>query len=230
MATDLFRNQVVMFGGTVASDAGSVPAGDTWVWNGIWEQPTSPITERSQAAMAFDAATGETILFGGAGSSGILGDTWAWDGRFWTQRQPVHHPSARYDHSMAYDPATQRIVLFGGNTAAGPNGETWIWNGTDWTQVMPSNPPSARYGHRLADDAPRNQILLFGGTASGLANLNDTWAFNSSNLTWSRITPSQQRAPVLISEWRIIPLRKGSFSSAVAGVLVFFQTRGSGTA
>jgi hypothetical protein len=27
-----------------------------------------------------------TVLFGGSGPDGILGDTWVWDGRDWSQR------------------------------------------------------------------------------------------------------------------------------------------------
>ncbi len=71
MATDTLRNQVVMFGGYVA---GRFPSEDTWVWNGHMDQPSNgpgaASPARAYAAMAFDAASGVTILFGGSDSSG----------------------------------------------------------------------------------------------------------------------------------------------------------------
>ena len=72
-----------------------------------WTQqktPTSHPSARSQAAMAYDAATGTTVLFGGATDCcHLFGDTWTWDGSAWTKRAPASHPSARYSAAMAYD-------------------------------------------------------------------------------------------------------------------------------
>ena len=63
--------------------------GDTWKWEeGGWFQifpPNSP-PAREGLGMAYDAATGTVVLFGG--SSGLFGggccdpnDTWIWDGK-----------------------------------------------------------------------------------------------------------------------------------------------------
>jgi hypothetical protein len=40
--------------------------------------------------MAYDQATGQLALFGGAINSGTVayGDTWTWDGTTWTQISP----------------------------------------------------------------------------------------------------------------------------------------------
>jgi hypothetical protein len=35
--------------------------------------------------MAFDAARGRAVLFGGDGDDGVLGDLWEHDGRQWTR-------------------------------------------------------------------------------------------------------------------------------------------------
>lgn len=56
-------------------------------------------TPRSGAAIAFDAATGQVVLFGGGvqatSRTGIqlAGDTWSWDGRDWTHRGGTLPPS-----------------------------------------------------------------------------------------------------------------------------------------
>ena len=65
--------------------------------------------------MAYDAATGTVVLFGGDGSAPArLGGTWTWDGTTWTKQHPATSPPARSGASMAYDAATGTVVLFGG--------------------------------------------------------------------------------------------------------------------
>ena len=40
---------------------------------------------RAGHAMAYDVARQRVLLFGGRSVDGNLGDTWAWEGAFWTQ-------------------------------------------------------------------------------------------------------------------------------------------------
>ena len=44
--------------------------------------------------MAYDAATGTVVLFGGVfgGSHGEEDDTWTWDGSTWTKQAPGDQP------------------------------------------------------------------------------------------------------------------------------------------
>ena len=51
--------------------------------------------------MAYDAATGAIVLFGGGGTHGDLSDTWTWNGTTWTKQAPATSPSAREGASMA---------------------------------------------------------------------------------------------------------------------------------
>ena len=73
------------------------------------------------------------LLFGGqslnnSGFEMFLGDTWAWDGARWRQRQDFG-PDPRMSHALAWDAARNRIVLFGGwfRSNAGERlfGDTW---------------------------------------------------------------------------------------------------------
>jgi Galactose oxidase, central domain len=92
------------------------------------QHPAAHPSARSGAAVAYDAATGTVVLFGGAGSQGVLGDTWVWDGSTWAKQHPAASPPARSDTAMAYDAATGTVVLFGGFKPASPAlGSTWIW-------------------------------------------------------------------------------------------------------
>src|SRR5207302_1476677 len=112
------REVTILFGGQDSSRNYS----DTWEWNGpVW-------TLRSNAGpsarffdgnpMAFDAARGVTVVFGGTGVGGnggvgyTLTDTCEWNGTVWT-RVALTGPSARTAPLM-YDSVRRVTVLFGG--------------------------------------------------------------------------------------------------------------------
>jgi hypothetical protein len=77
--------------------------------------------------MAYDAATGKVVLFGGWTPSGALGDTWTWDGSTWTRQASAVSPPARRSAAMADDAATGNVVLFGGSDCCGQLDSTWTW-------------------------------------------------------------------------------------------------------
>jgi hypothetical protein len=144
--------------------------------------------------MAYDAASGNVVLFGGANDSGvnssfnILNDTWVWNGTTWTEQFPVTSPSARSGATMSYDAATGNMVLFGGaNYYSVAFNDTWVWNGITWTEETPAASPPARSEAAMAYDAATGNIVLFGGMSSNgyLCNncLNDTWLWNGT--TWT---------------------------------------------
>src|SRR5579871_868783 len=58
---------------------------------------------RSAHAMAYDAAHGQVVLFGGNGLGPAVNDTWVWDGTNWTLKSPQTSPPARVGHAMVYD-------------------------------------------------------------------------------------------------------------------------------
>ena len=59
---------------------------------------------RTGAAMAFDAANGTVVLFGGNGRSRSLGDTWIWDGARWSKASPIISPPHRVAPAMSWLP------------------------------------------------------------------------------------------------------------------------------
>ncbi|MGE0867899.1 MAG: kelch repeat-containing protein [Kofleriaceae bacterium] len=153
--------------------------------------------------MAFDAARGITLLFGGfSDSTGVLDDTWEWDGTTWTERQPVSRPPARREHAIVYDRARQKIVLFGGRDAASAQfADTWEWDGTTWTLACTSCGPSARSGHVLAFDEEHNVTVMFGGdeilAGGAIQYFDETWIWTGSDATWQP-TSAPTRPPARI--------------------------------
>ncbi|CAG7645011.1 cadherin-like beta sandwich domain-containing protein [Paenibacillus allorhizosphaerae] len=170
MVYDENAGNVIMFGG---ADDGGRPFDETWIWDGRekkWEElldlsPKPP--KRKSAAMAYDAVNKKVLLFGGEGESGLLNDTWLWDGinAKWEQVTGLAvAPSARGGAQISYD--GEQLVLFGGYSGTGnskpPLGDTWLWNGTAWTQVQqPAQSPPAAYGGQMAYDG--NTAVLYGG-------------------------------------------------------------------
>lgn len=154
-------------------------------WNQL--NPATAPAARENAAMAFDAARGTVVLFGGRGASGDVGDTWTWTpATNWVAATPSSVPSPRNSHAVVYDAARGVVLLFGGTSGGVQRNDTWIWDGTNWTQTG-SNRPPAREGHVLAYDAARHRVVLFGGW-SGTALLADHWEWDGTD--WSQRTLS----------------------------------------
>lgn len=85
IAYDARRRETIVFGGV---DSGNVKLNDTWRWDGhTWKRAETAIAPagRSEGYLAYDAARGVVVMFGGEGAEVVptLGDTWEWDGVVW---------------------------------------------------------------------------------------------------------------------------------------------------
>ncbi|MEZ4365571.1 MAG: DUF4215 domain-containing protein [Kofleriaceae bacterium] len=197
LAHDPIGQRAYLFGGQAS---GAVDQADTWSWDATqWTDrsvPAHPVARRA-ASMAFDAARGELVLFGGdAGGPDArtpLSGTWTWDGSAWAARTSPLSPSARTEAAMAYDGRRERVVLFGGSTAFYSGGgvaydrQTWEWDGSTWA-LRSSVGPSARAGHGLAYDAARDRTVLVGGRTGPTEVSGETWEWNGT--AWSLRAPS----------------------------------------
>jgi hypothetical protein len=167
MAYDSFRAEVVLFG---TPDALGL-SGGMWVWDGsTWIERTPQATPtppgRGEHVMAYDSTRDRVVLFGGTGQSGVLGDTWEWDGSTWLERTAMTTPRPRAGHGAAYDQLRRGVLLFGGYSSSGTPGrldDTWEWDGSAWTRRTPAARPTARDGHAMVYDSARARVVLFGG-------------------------------------------------------------------
>lgn len=158
---------------------------------GSWiQQSVAGPQGRESASLVFDAARGESVLFGGAGISiAYLGDTWKWTGGSWILAA-TSGPSPRRDHAMAFDSVRGRVVLFGGSDGT-VRADTWEWDGSSWLPQVFAIGPQGRGRHAMAFDSVRGRVVMFGGyTASG-SPIGDTWEWNGTQ--WS--APSITVAP-----------------------------------
>lgn len=186
LAYDSARDRAVL----VAGRQGSMSLSDTWEWDGTdWLlRTTGGPPPREAHAMAYDAANGVVVLFGGTSvtSGQTFADTWMWNGTYWLQSF-APGPSARRNHHMAYDALRQRVVLHGGLVVSANQAEsrqTWEWDGTAWHNMQTSLPPA--YEPSLTYDSLRQRVVLYGGDDwNSNDDLDETWAYTSGVLASS---------------------------------------------
>lgn len=189
-AYDSLRGRTVVFGGGT-NLASLVSTGETWELDtGHWSQRNVPgPAVRTEVQMAFDAAHGESVMFGGRNATGAqLDETWLWNGARWLQATPAVRPPAREGAAMAYDVARRRLVLFGGAAGSIMRGDTWEWDGTTWIQLLPAVSPPARTRTTAAYDPSRRRVVVFGGENPGVT-YGDTWEWDGA--TWTELTSTQ---------------------------------------
>jgi hypothetical protein len=176
--------------------------------------------------MAFDAATGKMVLFGGYVTRGnyhefgdFVSDTWTWDGALWTKESVTTAPVERTEASIAYD-AVRRVVVLREGT------ETWNWDGTRWLQMGPSKSPPAPGDLELITwDNQRGVVTLFAGpsltSALQTSNgpLNQIWTWDGSN--WTQLA-SPTLAPDAPPSY---PPGGGSFAHAGLAVAAYDPAR-----
>jgi len=158
---------------------------DTWVWQGGagWVPLTSPSIAPPQvvyASMAYDAADGYLVLFGGyVVYVGYAAETWELYAGQWWEVSPPASPLARAYASMIYVPSLSSVLLFGGFDIDDEDAnDTWLFSAGSWTQQTPAAAPPSRDSFGLALDGTGTTPIVVGGCNSTVGvNRNDTWAY-----------------------------------------------------
>lgn len=190
-----YSTALAIFGPALLAAAAAAPAAGQCV--PVWTQPAelqSGPSLRASTAIAFDAARGQVVVFGGYNAFlSRLGDTWTSDGASWILRSPTTAPSARGGHSMAADTARNRVLLFGGNSQTHlALNDLWAWDGSNWLLLDDGSgvAPPPRKDAALVYDPVRDRVVLFGGNAGGL-NATQVWEWTGNS--W--IAASTQAGP-----------------------------------
>ena len=131
---DATTNELILFGG---SNGSGTIFNDVWVLsnaNGsggspVWTQLSpagTPPAARGGNSAIYDPGTNRMTIFGGGGSSGLLGDTWVLTSAngqggtpTWSQiaSSSVNFPEPRANHTAVYNTSTNRMTIFGGSIA-----------------------------------------------------------------------------------------------------------------
>ena len=179
-----------------------VALGDTWLWTSSgWVEvragqpaasgrakPSSP-PARSGAAMSYDSATGDVVLFSGesgpvgSGSADLLSDTWLWNGSSWSQPKTKTEPPPRSGGASTDDPNLGGVLLLGGSGATGPLAGNWVWSDNGWSKLSTTAAMPPLEGLTAAFSSALGEVVAFGGATSGSQVLGDTFLLGTAQPT-----------------------------------------------
>ncbi|HEV2520490.1 MAG TPA: hypothetical protein VGX00_07770 [Thermoplasmata archaeon] len=183
--------QMILFGGYSPKGA---YLSDTWGftasgWTNLSSHSTLTPPARASAQIAYDAAGGFVVLYGGYGVNGAAGvgnlsDTWTFNASGWTQVATSVTPPVF--GAMAYDANLSKVVYYGGVGLLGLcTSSTYEFNGTAWVDVSSSisGSPGGIALESMTYDPYYGGVVAFGGVCGlGIAGISLT--LSSSNATW----------------------------------------------
>jgi cysteine-rich repeat protein len=195
MVYDEAREETVLFGGAddcaTGSGGGSgggpcdgagSGSGSGGTGSVLWGVVSVRRSARADAAIGYDPINEIVLLFGGQNDTGLLADTWQWNGTAWMKLLPANSPPTMEGGRMVYDRAHSLFVLYGG---VGALGTVWTFDGTTWREVTPPSsevqPPGRRRSVFIYNPR-RHRSLLFGGILPNGQILNDTWARDGTSV------------------------------------------------
>lgn len=206
MATDLITGRVLMFGGSGAG------AAETWSWDGTDWTLLSPATvppARQQQGMTTDLFNGRIVMFGGStgAASGVLGDTWTWNGSDWSQVVTPTTPGGTgvRNGKMTFDTVRGRHVYFGGVRGVGGfSNSAWEFDGADWRERLLSPAPAGRAGLGFSFVDALGTNVLFGGYNGGF--FSDTWTYQTNALATKTTFGTGCASPSGVPNLNVLPL------------------------
>jgi N-acetylneuraminic acid mutarotase len=213
MVWDAQDNQLLIFGG---SDAQGNLLNDLWSYssaNNRWTNLTpananasasdcsggSP-APRTSAAMVWDSAHQQVLLYGGLGSDdSFLGDLWAYSpakGTWTLLGCTGNDPGARGEAGVAWNGS--QMLLLGGLGPSGPLGDFWAYTpGSDggWSQISANTPLGARTYPAMSWDSTDKQLYVFGGLGANGQPLGDFHSYQPAS-GWNTVETANGTTPL----------------------------------
>jgi len=206
-ASDPVHGSAVLFGGLVDPVTNRV-SNDTWIFSfgtDNWTNVTPAVSPAPRSDAALAIGDGAALLYGGEepNASGVgqlvYYDTWLLNltTDLWTRVNlpGPPEPGPLYGASLVWNPDPAVFLLFGGCEpcsdtvwAFSPVSQTWS------TLASSSPPPRARMSAVWSWDPMQRIDLLFGGRNS-TDEFNDTYLFDPTSSTWTRVTTPLAPSP-----------------------------------
>lgn len=179
--------------------------------------------QRWLMAGCYDSANQRMILWGGQGTSTVLGDVWALSltpgSEAWTQLSPTGPaPTAAWQSGYAYDSANKRLYIHGGATTFADTTYTSqlyyldvsTTNGA-WTNTGVTGGLAVR-GSTIGYEPTSQRLVCFGGYDGSVVNSELRYASTSAFSSWNTQAAPNAPAPRRSSGGGII---NGTFVVAV---------------
>ncbi|KAI9217533.1 hypothetical protein BC828DRAFT_254761 [Blastocladiella britannica] len=156
----------------------------------------SQMLPNTQGHAAVHIGNNQVLVFGGQSPFGAFSKTVMvldYDGFEWN---PVADgglgtlPAGRMFHAMGYEATGNAVYVFGGQSATGTLGDTWQYSVTTATWAMiaiGANGPTARTN--VAHATVGSSMYVYGGVTPVGAVLDDLWALDMVDGTWTDIKP-----------------------------------------
>lgn len=181
-------------------------------WSAVMaELPTSSVL------VLFGGKTTANLYNGNVAYSGLLNDTWTWNGTAWTSistgfttsgaTTTLNGPPPRFEASMSYDGTF--VTMVGGANSVEALTDTWSYStGGGWAQqpIVDTNTgvlgpapsynvfttPTSLRGASMAYQSGPGKAVLFGGTATYQRHyVLDTWLWTTGSPgSWSSVSPA----------------------------------------
>ncbi|MFQ5918515.1 MAG: kelch repeat-containing protein [Thermoplasmata archaeon] len=196
---DSAAGRLILFGGFLDPNDDSVASDETWAYDAQskeWSQasPGTAPSPRGGSALAYDAESDRSVLFGGRSGNETYDDTWGFDANAgsWSLLAPTMSPPPLSGHAMVYDSESDRLVLFGGilSTTGATSSQTWTYdfNANSWTLMPSDGGPAGRREHAMAYHSRLDLVVLFGGKEDG-SSRGDTWEYDLNGNNWTQVIP-----------------------------------------
>jgi hypothetical protein len=157
---------------------------NTWKWNGsAWAQLVHGAgSPYAGSSMAFDPATGITVVMAGRGSG-----TMGWNGSAWIDLNPTSVPTSNSSQQyLTFDAKRNRLILLGDSTSA--KAATWAYDGHKWT-LAASTGPRWQWNAALSYDPRSGTVLLVGGCFVSVGcRYSETWTWDGAS--WTQLHPA----------------------------------------
>lgn len=140
-----------------------------------WEQlsPSSSMSERTQASMAYDSQRDRMLVFGGTSGLAYLNDLWQWPlatAGPWARIYPTGAPPDAFSQ-IFYDAPGDRLVAFASGLILGLD----FAGSPRWTNLTPTGiAPPPRPDAAVAHDPQNQRLIIYGGGYVGNAHT-DVW-------------------------------------------------------
>jgi hypothetical protein len=212
----------------VVPGAGCGPS-STWVFAGQeWVNVTAqvgpgPTPGRGGGGLAYDAADGYAVLFGGASACGVLNDTWEFANNSWSRLVTPVAPPPLARFAMTYDATDGYVLLTGGCCVAGfDSHETWAFVHGGWRNVTAPPFPEVDEDSAMTYDTAANEVVFVDGYASGYV-AQSTWTYVGGvwNRTFPNVAPANRAGVGLAYDGAIgATVLVGGYTKVAQGVFV----------
>lgn len=211
MVWDTQDDELLIFGGS--NDQGDL-LNDLWSFNPAhesWDKLISASSSsndcdgnspspRMSAAMVWDSADQEVLLYGGIGRNNTyLGDLWAFSpskGNWKVLACSGNAPGARGAAGVVW--TGSQMLLLGGKGSGGSLADFWAYtpgSGGGWSQLAASTPLGARTYPAISWDSHGKQLFVFGGLSATGQPLGDFYAYQPDS-GWRTIKSGNGIAPM----------------------------------